>query len=204
MGFTMHEIQTRFNDIVEMYKSMGYREVPCSCVHCVGSVMRSVDLTKDNKTTRIWLRSSTVNPKGFKYSVMYYSLDVSLYFNYECVVTDTLYNFYYISSNYYTSDLNEVKNAHDIHLKRYLEYHCTKNHTSTHIDINKLSHRTLNYVRNIINTVLKDRPLQYAIYDLYITTVSKVRKFVIVFKNCDCNGTEAIFFDPRTKLINFT
>ena len=203
MGIKMHDIQTRFNDIVDMYKSMGYTEVPCSSIYTVGSVMRSIDLTKDGKTSRIWLRSNSVKPKGFKYAVIGYSLEVSVYFNYRCVATEVLYNFYHIDGNYYTVNLDDVKAARELHTKRYLDYHCTKHSKSTHIDINKLSHKTLNYIRNIINTALKDRPLQYAIYDLYTTTVSKVRKFVIVFKNCDCSGTESIFFDPRTKLINF-
>lgn len=203
MGYTMQQIQKYYNDIVDTYKAMSYTEVPCSSIYTVGSVMRSVDLTKDGKTTRIWLRSNSVKPKGFKYAVIGYSLEVSVYFNYKCVATEVLYNFYHIDGNYYTVNLDDVKAARELHIKRYLTYNSTKHSISTFIDVNKLSYKTLNYIRGIIDTVLKDRIRQFAIYDIYFTTVLDNRKLVIVFKNSDSSGTEAIFFDPKTKLISF-
>ena len=205
MGFSTHKIQKKFNDIVGMYKAMGFTEVPYSVIAYNPPIMRSIDLTKDGNTIRVKLCNNAVPLKGSQFGVACYDLEADLHVNNKAVATELLNRFYYVAKDYYTTDVSEVSRARSIHMKRLLS-DSNNSSKAVFLDKNKLSHKVMAYLRNIIEPILEkeNHPCQYSIYDVYFTHVRGVRNLVIVYKNCDRNATEAIFFEPKHKAVHYT
>lgn len=203
MGYTMHQIQSHFNNIVSNYKAMMFSEVPCSSAvnYSCNGVYRYTDLKSlvtDGVSVRVKLISRHETLDDIKYPANIIDLDADQ-FVYGSKNSTAHYNrFYYIDSNYYTSDLNEVRSAVKIRLKRYIDYwdHRGKN---MYIDVSKLSSSLITYLRSAIDSSLGNRSKVYDIKDVYFSYTGSVRKLVIVIKHADKSATESFWFNPCVK-----
>lgn len=199
MGYTMHQIQNCYNNTVKAYESMNFKNVPCSSiVNYSGNIYRSTDLSADNRVTvRVQLISKRENIFGFDYPVHTLSIDTSKYVNNQKLVTEHCGKFYCIDSNYFTSDLSELKNAREISLKRYLKYHSHSSKTS-YLDLSKLSSRLTSYIKKAIDKQLNCESAKYTIRDIYFSYSNSLgRKLFVVIKRDDSSATESFCFNPQ-------
>jgi hypothetical protein len=112
---------------------------------------------------------------------------------------------HFIDSNYFVTDLTDVRHARSVRYSRS-QNRLMLRHKTLFLDVNKLTWRSRQYIRNIVNSVLTsgdNRSHQYAIYDVYFTHVKNVRYLVIVFRCSDRTATEAVFFNPITHTVNY-
>lgn len=201
MGYTMHQIQKRYNDIVDDYKAMLFTEVPCSSVmdYSANGVYRSTDLkstVKDSVSVRVKLILKHENVDGLDYPAYFIDLDTVQYVNWQSKDTAHYNRFYYVDDNYYTLDLDEVKRARSVNLKRHLDF---RGHRSkaANLNINKMSARLIAYLQNAIDKKLGDRTKTYTIRDIYFNYIALDRNLVVVIKHEDSEATEAFWFDPK-------
>lgn len=201
MGYTMHQIQKHFNDVVDTYKSMLFKEVPCSSIvnYSVNGIYRSTDLkstARDSVSVRVRLVSKHASLDGLDYPAYFIDLDVDQYIDGQSKSTSHYNRFYCIDDNYYTSDFNEVKHAREASLKRYLDFWDHRGKT-VHLNIKKMSDRLVTYLRKAVDTKLGDRTKAYTLRDVYFNYTALDRKLVVVIKHEDNYATEAFWFDPR-------
>lgn len=196
MGYTLKQIDHYYNDVVNLYRSMGFADVPCSNFTYFGNSYRSQDLHKDNETARVSLYCGVVTPKGFNYSVSYIDLVVEKTVDLSHRASEMFMRYYRIDDNYFTTDLQDVRVSRDIALMRYLSFweHRSMN---LHLDFNKMPD---NLQRRLFTAVggrlSENRSSNYKVIDAYFSYVGKERKFVIVIKNDDSVASEAFWFDP--------
>lgn len=204
MGYTMSQIQNKYNDLVNDYKSKSFSEVPCSSVvnYSLDGIHRSVDLKSNIKdsSVRVKLISKYSNIDGLDIPVSSISLDVEEFKDHIINNTSHYNKFYCVDDNYYTSDIDELKHAKDVGLKRYLNFWDHHGKVS-HVNIKKMSHKLTSYLKKAIDVKLGDRIKMYSIKDIYFSytyTLNSIynRRLVIVIKNKDKNATEAFWFDP--------
>lgn len=200
MGYTMSQIDKHYNDIVNVFKSMHFEEVPYSNRCYCGNIYRSVELSNKLKDTvvthKITLNHGTLDDlDGFAYSVPYLDVADSVYVNGVHALENCYKRFYQIDSNYYTIHLSEVKHARDLHLKRYLD--CIPKSHCCYIEVNKLSDKVINYFNRRIDTAMDklNRSHDYKIKDVYFSYRGNSRRLVVVIKHRDNLGTEAIYFN---------
>lgn len=203
MGYTIHQIQKCFNDIVASYKAMSFAEVPCSSSinYSLSGPYRYTDLVNTvnpNCTVRIELVSGYQKLDLLDdYKVHYLDLVERRFVNHEQALVRPCQRFYYIDSNYYTDDLSEVRHARVVSLQRYLEFWSHKG-KACHLKIEKLSDRLVKYLRKAVE---KKSPSccvgNYAIKDIYFNYTSNSRKLVVVVKRDDSQATEALWFEPN-------
>lgn len=201
MGYTIHQIQKQFNDVVDTYKTMLFEEVKCSSTvdYTSNGIYRSTALkssVRDSVSVRVNLVSNHESLDGLDYKAYFIDIDAD-----QCVYGQSKstahYNrFYCIDSNYYTLDLNEVKRAKDVSFKRYLNFRNNRCKT-IHLNISKMSDRLVTYLRKAIDTELSDHTKTYTLKDVYFNYTSLDRKLVIIIKRKDNDATEAFSFDTR-------
>ncbi len=200
MGYTMHQIQKHYNDIVDTYKAMLFREVPCSSRvdYSINGVYRSTDLmsiAKDSVSVRVKLVSKHENLDGLDYPAYFIDLDAEQFVNGQAKDVAHYKRFYCIDNNYYTLCLDDVKHARAVSLKRYLDFWDYRG-KSMHIDIKKMSERLVAYLRKAVDMKLGDRSRVYTLRDVYFNYTAHTRKLVVVIKHEDNYATEAFWFDP--------
>lgn len=201
MGYTMHQIQKRYNDIVNNYKSMMFVEVPCSSVvsYSLYGIYRITDLksvVKESLTARIKLVSKH-SKDSRNFPIYSLDLDVDQFIDGN-KVTANYGRFYYISSNYYTTDLSEVTRANEVHRKRYIDNHMRNSHTY-YLDLSRLSNRTKEFlIGNVCNVMDEsNRSHDFKLIDVYFRYNECSRKLVASIKHSDSKYTESIQFDTK-------
>lgn len=203
MGYTMHQIQCHYNDIVANYKEMMFSEAPCSSVtnYSCNGIYRYTDLkstVKDNLSIRVKLVSRHETLADINYPANIIDLDADQFINGNKNSTAHYNRFYYIDSNYYTSDIDEVRSVAKIRLKRYMDYWDHRSKTM-YLDINKMSDSLITYLRAAVDSNLTGRTKVYDIKDVYFSYTGDVRKFVVVIKHEDKSATESFWFNPCVK-----
>lgn len=201
MGYTMHQIQKKFNDVVDTYKAMMFEEVKCSSTvdYSSNGIYRSTTLkssARDSVSVRVNLVSKHDSLDGLDYPAYFIDLDADQYVYGQSKSTAHYNRFYCIDSNYYTLDFNEVKHAKDVRLKRYINLRNNRCKT-IHLNINKISDRLVTYLRNVIDAELSGSPKTYILKDVYFNYTSLDRKLVVIIKREDNDATEAFSFDTR-------
>ena len=201
MGYTIHQIQKQFNDVVDTYKTMLFEEVKCSSTvdYTSNGIYRSTALkssVRDSVSVRVNLVSNHESLDGLDYKAYFIDLDADQYVYGQSKSTAHYNRFYCIDSNYYTLDLNEVKRAKDVSFKRYLNFRNNRCKT-IHLNISKMSDRLVTYLRKAIDTELSDHTKTYTLKDVYFNYTSLDRKLVIIIKRKDNDATEAFSFDTR-------
>ena len=201
MGYTMHQIQKRFNDVVDTYKAMLFEEVKRSSTvdYYSNGIYRSTTLkssARDSVSVRVNLVSKHDSLDGLDYPAYFIDLDADQYVYGQSKSTAHYNRFYCIDSNYYTLDFNEVKHAKDVRLKRYINLRNNRCKT-IHLNINKISDRLVTYLRNAIDAELSGSPKTYTLKDVYFNYTSLDRKLVVIIKREDNDATEAFSFDTR-------
>ena len=201
MGYTIHQIQKQFNDIVDTYKTMLFEEVKCSSTvdYTSNGIYRSTALkssVRDSVSVRVNLVSNHESLDGLDYKAYFIDLDADQYVYGQSKSTAHYNRFYCIDSNYYTLDLNEVKRAKDVSFKRYLNFRNNRCKT-IHLNISKMSDRLVTYLRKAIDTESSDHTKTYTLKDVYFNYTSLDRKLVIIIKRKDNDATEAFSFDTR-------
>lgn len=201
MGYTIHQIQKQFNDVVDTYKAMLFEEVKCSSTvdYTSNGIYRSTALkssVRDSVSVRVNLVSNHESLDGLDYKAYFIDLDAYQYVYGQSKSTAHYNRFYCIDSNYYTLDLNEVKRAKDVSFKRYLNFRNNRCKT-IHLNISKMSDRLVTYLRKAIDTELSDHTKTYTLKDVYFNYTSLDRKLVIIIKRKDNDATEAFSFDTR-------
>lgn len=194
MGYTVSKVIEYFNDIVNTYKSMKFSEVPCSNICYCGNVYRFVDLYKKsngcNIAHRILLQSGSIDKvDNLGYPVHYIDLIVNKYIDGIRKSSERYKRFYMIDSNYYTTHLDEVKNARKIRLKRFLDN--TQRAKYCHINVNKLSYAALDYIKSKVNT--KFKCTNYTIHDVYFSYRGCSRILTVVVEYDNNSKTKAIY-----------
>ena len=201
MGYTMRQIQSRYNSIVDDYKAMMFTEAPCSSIinYSLGGVYRSTDLksvTKDSVLVRIKLISKREKLDKLNYPTYCIDIDTDQYIDGEIHNTAHYDRFYRIDDNYYTSNIEEVKHARSVSLKRYINF-CNHRCKITHLNISKLSGSLIAYLRKAVDSVLDDHKETYVLKDVYFNYNGLDRKLVVVVKHNDKLATEAFSFDTK-------
>ena len=201
MGYTIHQIQKQFNDVVDTYKAMLFEEVKCSSTvdYSVNSIYRSTVLkssVRDSVSVRVNLASKHASLDGLDYQACFIDLDADQYVYGQSKSTAHYNRFYCIDSNYYTLDFNEVKRAKDVRFKRYLNFRNNRCKT-IHLNINKMSGRLVTYLRKAIDTELSDHTKTYILKDVYFNYTSLDRKLVVIIKQEGNDTTEAFSFDTK-------
>ena len=201
MGYTMHQIQKCFNDVVDTYKSMLFEEVKCSSTvdYSANGIYRSTILkssARDSVSVRVNLVSKHDSLDGLDYPAYFIDIDADQYVYGQSKSTAHYNRFYYIDSNYYTLDFNEVKHAKDVSFKRYLNFRNNRCKT-IHLNINKISDRLVTYLRKAIDGELSDSTKTYVLKDVYFNYTSLDRKLVVIIKREDNDATEAFSFDTK-------
>ena len=201
MGYTIHQIQKQFNDVVDTYKAMLFEEVKCSSTvdYTSNGIYRSTALkssVRDSVSVRVNLVSNHESLDGLDYKAYFIDLDADQYVYGQSKSTAHYNRFYCIDSNYYTLDLNEVKRAKDVSFKRYLNFRNNRCKT-IHLNISKMSDRLVTYLRKAIDTESSDHTKTYTLKDVYFNYTSLDRKLVIIIKRKDNDATEAFSFDTR-------
>lgn len=201
MGYTIHQIQKQFNDVVDTYKAMLFEEVKCSSTvdYSVNSIYRSTVLkssVRDSVSVRVNLVSNYDSLDGLDYPAYFIDLDADQYVYGKSKNTAHYNRFYCIDSNYYTLDFNEVKHAKDVRFKRYLNFRNNRCKT-IHLNISKMSDRLVTYLRKAIDTELSVHTKTYTLKDVYFNYTPINRKLVVIIKCEDNDATEAFSFDTR-------
>lgn len=201
MGYTIHQIQKLFNDVVDTYKAMLFEEVKCSSTvyHTSNGIYRSTVLkssARDSVSVRVNLVSKHASLDGLDYQTYFIDLNVDQYVYGQSKSTAHYNRFYGIDSNYYTLDFNEVKHAKDVRFKRYLNFRNNRCKT-IHLNISKMSDRLVTYLRKAIDTELSDHTKTYILKDVYFNYTSLDRNLVVIIKREDNDSTEAFSFDTR-------
>ena len=201
MGYTIHQIQKQFNDVVDTYKAMLFEEVKCSSTvdYSVNSIYSSTVLkssVRDSVSVRVNLVSNHESLDGLDYQTYFIDLNSDQYVYGQSKSTAHYNRFYCIDSNYYTLDLNEVKHAKDVSFKRYLNFRNNR-YKTIHLNISKMSDRLITYLRKAIDTELSDHAETYTLKDVYFNYTSLDRKLVVIIKREDNDATEAFSFDTR-------
>lgn len=201
MGYTIHQIQKQFNDVVDTYKAMLFEEVKCSStvVYSANSVYRSTVLkssVRDSVSVRVNLVSNHASLDGLDYKAYFIDLDADQYVYGQSKSTAHYNRFYCIDSNYYTLDLNEVKHAKDVRFKRYLNFRNNRCKT-IHLNISKMSDRLVTYLRKAVDDEFNDHTKTYTLKDVYFNYTSLDRKLVVIIKREDNDATEAFSFDTK-------
>ena len=201
MGYTMHQIQKRFNDVVDTYKSMLFEEVKRSSTvdYSANGIYRSTTLkssARDSVSVRVNLVSKHDSLDGLDYPAYFIDLDADQYVYGQSKSTAHYNRFYCIDSNYYTLDFNEVKHARDVSLKRYINFRNNRCKT-IHLNINKMSYRLVTYLRKAIDAELSNSTKTYALKYVYFNYTSLDRKLVVIIKREDNDATEAFSFDTK-------
>ena len=203
MGYTMQQIQKCYNDVIDTYKAMSFKEVPCSSVvnYTINGVYRSTDLkstVSDNVSVRVKLISKHEKFIGLDYPAYFIDLDVDQLVNLKSANVAHYNRFYCVDDNYYTTNINDVINARAISLKRYLDFwdHHNKN---MRLNLTKMPNSLLLYLHKLINSKLGNRTKVFSIRDVYFSYAGVSRKLVIVIKHEDNLATESFWFDPCIK-----
>lgn len=201
MGYTIHQIQKQFNDVVDTYKDMLFEEVKCSSTvyYTSNGIYRSTVLkssARDSVSVRVNLVSKHASLDGLDYQTYFIDLNVDQYVYGQSKSTAHYDRFYCIDSNYYTLDFNEVKHAKDVRFKRYLNFRNNRCKT-IHLNISKMSDRLVTYLRKAIDTELSDHTKTYILKDVYFNYTSLDRNLVVIIKREDNDSTEAFSFDTR-------
>lgn len=201
MGYTMNQIQNRYNSVVKAYESMSFKRVPCSAfINYSSSIYRAVDLSsgEDHKVSaRISMVSKQKDIFGFDYPVQTLSIITDKYVNGNKIITEDCGQFYCIDSNYFTTDLSELKHARDISAKRYIDYHSHISKTM-YLDLNKISQRLMDYIKRAVDKQISDDSASYSIRDIYFSySHSLGRRLVVVIKRPERSATESFCFNPK-------
>lgn len=201
MGYTIHQIQKQFNDVVDTYKAMLFEEVKCSSTvdYTSNGIYRSTVLkssARDSVSVRVNLVSNNESLYGLDYQTYFIDLNVDQHVYGQSKSTAHYNRFYCIDSNYYTLDFNEVKHAKDVRFKRYLNFRNNRCKT-IHLNISKMSERLATYLRKVIDAELSDSTKTYVLKDVYFNYTSLDRKLVVIIKREDNDATEAFSFDTR-------
>ena len=201
MGYTMHQIQKCFNDVVDTYKSMLFEEVKRSSTvdYSASGIYRSTTLkssARDSVSVRVNLVSKHDSLDGLDYPAYFIDLDADQYVHGQSKSTAHYNRFYCIDSDYYTLDFNEVKHARDVSFKRYLNFRNNRCKT-IHLNINKMSYRLVTYLRKAIDGELSNSTKTYVLKDVYFNYTSLDRKLVVIIKREDNDATEAFSFDTK-------
>ena len=201
MGYTMNQIQNCYNSVVKAYESMSFKCVPCSAfINYSSSIYRAVDLSsgEDHKVTaRVSMVSKQKDIFGFDYPVQTLSITTDKYVNGNKIITEYCGQFYCIDSNYFTTDLSELKHARDISAKRYIDYHSHISKTM-YLDLNKISQRLMDYIKRAIDKQISDDSASYSIRDIYFSySHSLGRRLVVVIKRPERSATESFCFNPK-------
>lgn len=201
MGYTMHQIQKKFNDVVDTYKAMMFEEVKRSSTvdYSSNGIYRSTTLkssARDSVSVRVNLVSKHDSLDGLDYPAYFIDLDADQYVYGQSKSTAHYNRFYCIDSNYYTLDFNEVKHAKDVRLKRYINFRNNRCKT-IHLNINKISDRLVTYLQKAIDAELNNSTKTYTLKDVYFNYTSLDRKLVVIIKREDNDATEAFSFDTR-------
>lgn len=201
MGYTIHQIQKQFNDVVDTYKAMLFEEVKCSSTvdYSVNSIYRSTVLkssVRDSVSVRVNLVSNNESLYGLDYQTYFIDLNVDQHVYGQSKSAAHYNRFYCIDSNYYTLDLNEVKHAKDVRFKRYLNFRNNRCKT-IHLNISKMSDRLVTYLRKAIDAELNNSTKTYSLQDVYFNYTSLDRNLVVIIKREDNDSTEAFSFDTR-------
>jgi argonaute-like protein implicated in RNA metabolism and viral defense len=197
MGYTMRQIDSCFNNVVEAYENMGFKKVPCSVTSYCGHTYRLVDLSNGYIIVRISLVKHNQILPGFDYPVQTLTISTDKYVDHNRVIKEKCNQFYFIDSDYFSDNLVEVKNARDTSYKRHLNNHSLLAYRILHIDLQKISDRLLSYLKSSINKRVGN--YSYEIRDIYFRHgyTSEMRELVIVIKRSDKSHTEAIYFNPQ-------
>lgn len=201
MGYTMNQIQNRYNSVVKAYESMGFKQVPCSVfINYSTNIYRAVDLSfgEDHRVSaRISMVSKQKDIFGFDYPVQTLSIMIDKYMNGNKIITEDCGQFYCIDSDYFTTDLLELKHARDISAKRYIDYHSHISKT-TYLDLNKISQRLMDYIKRAVDKQISDDSASYSIRDIYFSySHSLGRRLVVVIKRFGRSVTESFCFNPK-------
>lgn len=201
MGYTMHQIQKQFNDVVDTYKAMLFEEVKCSSTvnYTSNGIYRSTVLkssASDSVSVRVNLVSNHKSLDGLNYPTYFIDLSADQCVYGQSKSTANYNRFYCIDSNYYTLDFNEVKHAKDVRFKRYLNFRNNRCKT-IHLNISKMSERLATYLRKVIDAELNNSTKTYILKDVYFNYESLNRKLVVIIKCEDNDATEAFSFDTR-------
>lgn len=196
MGCTASQIHKQFNSIISHYKNIGFTEVPCSSVvnYSLNNIFRSTNLIResDEQTIHIALDSRLKDIDELCYPVYIMNLNVDS--NIQKEISNKL--FYNIRKDYYTDNLQELIRARSISEKRFLDHRDGRIYTC-HLDICKLSDKTISYLRSKIDVAINDsdRSNDYEIVDVYFYYVESYRQLVAIIKHSDHNCTEAIYLN---------
>lgn len=198
MGYTIHQIQKQFNDVVDTYKAMLFEEVKCSSTvdYSSNGIYRSTVLkssVRDSVSVRVNLVSKHASLYGLDYPAYFIDLDADQYVYGQSKSAAHYNRFYCIDSNYYTLDFNEVKHARDVRFKRYLNFRNNRCKT-IHLNISKMSDRLVTYLRKAIDAELNNSTKTYTLKDVYFNYTSLDRKLVVIIKREDNDATEAFSF----------
>ena len=201
MGYTMHQIQKRFNDVVDTYKSMLFEEVKRSSTvdYSANGIYRSTTLkssARDSVSVRVNLVSKHDSLDGLDYPAYFIDLDADQYVYGQSKSTAHYNRFYCIDSDHYTLDFNEVKHAKDVSFKRYINFRNNRCKT-IHLNINKMSDRLVTDLRKAIDGEWSNSTKTYVLKDVYFNYTSLDRKLVIIIKREDNDATEAFSFDTK-------
>lgn len=197
MGYSMDQIDNCFNNIVKAYERMNFFKVPCSSISYCGNTYKLIDLSNGNVTARVTLVKHDQVLPGFDYPVQTLTISTDKYADHDKVIKEKCDQFYFISNNYFTDNLLEVKRARDTSSKRFLNNHSLSSYKTLHIDLNKVSDRLLSYLKNAIDKRVCG--CDYEIRDMYFRhgSASEMRALVIVIKRSNLQYTEALCFDPK-------
>ena len=203
MGYTMQQIQKCYNDVVDIYKTMSFKEVPCSSTvdYTLNSVYQSIDLkstASDNVSVCVKLISKREKFTGLDYPVYFIDLDADQLVNLKSANVAHYNRFYRVDGNYYTTNINDVINARAINLKRYLDFwdHRIKN---MKLNLAKMPNSLVLYLHKLVNSKLGNNTKTFSIKDVYFSYTGVSRKLVIVIKYKDNLAIESFSLDPGIK-----
>jgi hypothetical protein len=194
MGCTASQIHKQFNSIVSYYKNIGFTEVPCSSVvnYSLNNIFRSTSLIResDRQTVHVTLDSRLEDIDKSRYPV--YTMNLNIDSSIHKETSNKL--FYNVRKDYYTESLQELIIARSTSEKRFLDHRDGRTYTC-HLDICKLSDKTISYLRSKVDAAINDsdRSNDYEIVDVYFYYVESYRQLVAVIKHSDHNCTEAIY-----------
>lgn len=190
-GYTFQQINSGYNELVNTYKDMGFVEDPYSITQCFGNTYGCTELFFNDKSIKVVMERTSHNDSRFSYPVSCVQLKIE-----RPESTDAVHRrFYYVSDDYYLTDLDEIQKIRKLQLDRFLS---RSNHTALYcnIDKSKLSSNTLSFLKNRVESYLLNnrRTLSYQIKCIYFSYRNLERQLVIVIKHEDKAGTEAIYF----------
>lgn len=195
MGYTTNQIINYFNSIVDLYRLTGYSEEPNHRLFYCSNIIRLVSLHYNNITLKISLCSNSLDKiKGLNYKIYYYDILIETFIGNKHESIETISRFYKLDSDYFVTDIEEVKKCRNLRYSRLLNN--TYMPVCHYIRSDRLSDNIKSFLSKKIDLYLDkfNRTHDYRIDNVYFSKIKNCHKLVAIIKHNDSSKTEAIYF----------